>query len=419
MLRRPLAGVAAFVLLATSWLGAPLAHADPIDTSSQKEVAKAYTSQLVPALKVKPSWSGDVDKCRTGKPSSQPGAAVGSESTSARAATFAAVNYYRAMAGLKPVKENADSSARARQAALIMRANDDLSHTPGPSWTCYSAKGADAAGRSNIAISWGSSAGAGARSIQLYMDDRGSHNVEVGHRRWILNPEASAFGTGSTDRSNALLVVSGATDNANPRPKGGTAWPSAGFFPWETMPTSRRWSYALPALRGYDASLFDTAKVTVTLRGTKLKTRIVARGGYAGDPALVWETPKLSKPKAGATDVYTVTISGVKGRSKAITYKVKVFEARLPYPVASPKPTISGTAKVGKKLTAKAGTWKPGGTKLTYQWYRGSTKIVGATKSTYTLRRADKGKVITVKVKGTKKGYLTVTKTSAETAKVR
>ena len=85
---------------------------------------------------------------------------------------------------------------------------------------------------------------------------------------------------------------------------------------------------------------------------------------------------------------------------------------------ATPKPTISGTAKVGKKLTAKAGTWKPSGVKLKYQWYRGSKKISGATKKTYTLTSADKGKKITVKVTGTKPGYTTVSKTSVASGKV-
>ncbi|WP_298131782.1 hypothetical protein [Micropruina sp.] len=87
--------------------------------------------------------------------------------------------------------------------------------------------------------------------------------------------------------------------------------------------------------------------------------------------------------------------------------------------VSGPTPKISGTAKVGKKLTAKPGTWKPSGTKLSYQWYRNSTKISGATKSTYKLVKADKKKKITVKVTGKKDGYANTTKTSAKTKTVK
>jgi hypothetical protein len=51
--------------------------------------------------------------------------------------------------------------------------------------------------------------------------------------------------------------------------------------------------------------------------------------------------------------------------------------------------------------------------KLTYQWYRGSSKIAGATKKTYTLTKADKGKTVKVKVTGKKTGYAAVSKFSA------
>jgi peptidoglycan hydrolase-like protein with peptidoglycan-binding domain len=76
---------------------------------------------------------------------------------------------------------------------------------------------------------------------------------------------------------------------------------------------------------------------------------------------------------------------------------------------ASPEPTLSGTAQAGKTLTVKAGTWAPA-PKLTYHWYRGTKAIKGATKSSYKLTSADKGKVITVKVTAAKSGYSTTTK---------
>jgi hypothetical protein len=85
----------------------------------------------------------------------------------------------------------------------------------------------------------------------------------------------------------------------------------------------------------------------------------------------------------------------------------------------TPTPKISGTAKVGKTLKVKAGTWKPSGTKLSYQWYRGGSKISGATTSSYKLTGKDKGKKIKVTVTGSKSGYLSVAKTSTSTAAVK
>lgn len=86
----------------------------------------------------------------------------------------------------------------------------------------------------------------------------------------------------------------------------------------------------------------------------------------------------------------------------------------------APKPKITGTAKVGKTLKAKVGSWKPKPSTYTYQWYRSGKAITGATKSSYKLVSADKGKKLTVKVKGTKKGYHTKTSSASKaTTKVK
>ena len=433
---RAVSGATALILLATSWLGTSLAHAEPIDTSSRKEVAEAYNARLLPTLTVAPKWTGSVNKC-TKKPKAQPKKAVGTDSAASKKATIKAVNYFREMAGLTPVKEDATLSKYAQQSALIMKANDKLSHTPAKSWKCYSAQGREASEKSNIGISWDEweslRLGSGARVIVLYMDDMGDHNKPVGHRVNMLHPETSRMGTGSTDNTNALYVASDKdSHNSNPRPKGGIAWPSKGYFPWETVPTSKRWSFSLPLVYGdpeYDEDngywvfpsndgQFKKAKVKMTKNGTAVGTKIVSRAWKAADPTLVWETKsQLAKPKSGKVDTYKVTITGVKGQ-KTIAYSVKVFEARYKAFSKKPKPTVSGTAKVGKKLTAKAGTWKPSSAKLSYQWYRGSSKIVGATKKTYTLAKADKGKTVKVKVTAKKSGYITASRFSA-TRKVR
>jgi len=85
----------------------------------------------------------------------------------------------------------------------------------------------------------------------------------------------------------------------------------------------------------------------------------------------------------------------------------------------TPTPKISGTAKVGRYLKAVPGTWKPSGVKLSYRWYRGSSKISGATRSSYKLTSKDRGRTIKVTVTGTKTGYLTVVKASKATSRVK
>lgn len=82
------------------------------------------------------------------------------------------------------------------------------------------------------------------------------------------------------------------------------------------------------------------------------------------------------------------------------------------------KVTITGKAVVGSKLRAKTTKWKPSGTKLSYSWLRNGKKISGATKSSYTLTAKDRGKRISVKVTGTKRGAKKIVRTSAKTKAV-
>lgn len=140
-------------------------------------------------------------------------------------------------------------------------------------------------------------------------------------------------------------------------------------------------------------------------------------------PAFTYQWKRNGSAISGATKSnYKITTAD---RGKKITVTVTasasnyVSVARTSAELAIPKvfskapaPTITGTAKAGKTLTAHAGTWSPKAT-LTYRWYRNGTAIKSATKSTYKLVSADKGKKITVKVTGKKSGYVTVTKASA------
>lgn len=74
---------------------------------------------------------------------------------------------------------------------------------------------------------------------------------------------------------------------------------------------------------------------------------------------------------------------------------------------------ISGTSKVGRKLTAKVASWGPKPVKVRYRWLRNGTAIKGATRSTYKVTKADRRRVIRVRVTVSKSSYLTVSKTSA------
>ena len=84
----------------------------------------------------------------------------------------------------------------------------------------------------------------------------------------------------------------------------------------------------------------------------------------------------------------------------------------------SATPTISGTPKIGERLTVATGTWQPG-TVFTYVWRANSTPISGATGPVYTPAVASQvGQTIDVVVTGTQAGYATTAQTSAATTPV-
>ena len=80
-------------------------------------------------------------------------------------------------------------------------------------------------------------------------------------------------------------------------------------------------------------------------------------------------------------------------------------------------PKITGDVQVNKVLKAEPGTWTSG-TKFKYQWLVDGVELEGATKSTFTLTIDNLGKKISVKVTGSKTGYVTASKTSMETVQV-
>lgn len=274
-----------------------------IDTSDRAAVARAFRTRLRPNLSVPAGWTGSLRHCRPG-----------ATSTRAQRATMESVNFARAMSGLSRVAWSADLSARAQKAALIMAANRELSHYPPPGWRCWSKVGSDAAAHSNLSLDYPRLTAGGA--VMQYLDDWGSPNIVVGHRRWLLYPFAESFGNALTQTSNAMYVV-GPTDPGNPNPAW-VSWPSAGWFPSQAEPLGR-WSLS----SGDPDADFRSAKITVRRHGKPLRVKKYAVHEGYGMPTVVWEVFGLDK-----TGRYVVTVTGIKGAAApTVRYAVKLFVA--------------------------------------------------------------------------------------------
>lgn len=72
-------------------------------------------------------------------------------------------------------------------------------------------------------------------------------------------------------------------------------------------------------------------------------------------------------------------------------------------PINTSPPTISGTVKVGKRLTANPGSWDASGLRFAYQWQADGVDIPGADSRRYRIAASDQGKQLTVVVTATKR----------------
>lgn len=86
--------------------------------------------------------------------------------------------------------------------------------------------------------------------------------------------------------------------------------------------------------------------------------------------------------------------------------------------LAGRTPVVSGTAKVGRTLSAAVGAWTAG-TRFIYRWTANGRTIKGATARSYRPTRAVVGQRIRVVVTGSKAGYRTLSRTSAATGAVK
>lgn len=194
----------------------------------------------------------------------------------------------------------------------------------------------------------------------------------------------------------------------------------------------------LPATKGsirYGAPIASSVAAIVKPKitgskivGEKLSAQVDASLFPGFKRSYQWNVDQSSIPGA-TSSTYTPPVSYA-GRKISVTvyfYWSDDYTASLPtssavtvakgnFSVA--KPTITGTAKVGSKLTATAATPSPAAQTTTYQWMRNGVKITGATAKTYTLTPADMTMRMSVAVKYTKTNYNSKTVTSAATASV-
>lgn len=138
------------------------------------------------------------------------------------------------------------------------------------------------------------------------------------------------------------------------------------------------------------------------------------------------------KALGGKTDATLAVTPALAGKTLSVTVRATAYAAGLPAvavesePTASiglgrftraTSPTMSGTLRVGHRLTARSVSCSPSaGTTTSYQWYANGRRIKGATGRTVLLTRSLRGKHLSVHVSYRARGYRSVTKSSSRTS---
>ena len=254
----------------------------------------------------------------------------GTNSPAFNEAVLRRINWFRAMAGVPAtVSLDPSFSSEAQRAALMMSARGVLSHTPTNGWPCWTAPGSNAAYNCNLVLD-----STGPDSITSYLDDFGSENTSVGHRRWMLYPQTMLMGSGdvpgqgSRPPANATWIFDG--NFGGPRPatrRTEVAWPPAGFVPFPVV--FRRWSFSYPGAG------FSSATIGMSSNGVPIAvSKETVVNGY-GENTVVWVPAGLNAnssgyrwPRPAADTTYSVTISNViiRGSPSNFTYAVTVFD---------------------------------------------------------------------------------------------
>ena len=258
---------------------------------------------------------------------------------SSKIAVLEAVNRLRALHGLPAVIYDSAHDSATQSAALMMLANNKLSHFPSSDWLCYSPAGAEAAGYTNLSrgqiVGEVSNLSLAQPTAMLgrFMTEINSRNaageIKIGHRRWLLNPFLLRIAVGWADgkspneyRYAGTLRVIDAADFTIPISSAAefVAYPY-GDYPSEAFDPATRLSFSVlvdkSSLWNNDANRvdFSGARVEMTpalnvsaLEFSVLNTRDPNSPGTEGLPnVLEWNAPGMQRGVE-----YNVKVTGVR-----------------------------------------------------------------------------------------------------------
>jgi hypothetical protein len=293
------------------------AAADTIDRTDRAAVRTAYEKRygaIADRLTFERSpWTGAVETCD-----------AGTLPSSVRDNLMEGVNFFRALAGVEPSDRDPVFDANAQAAALVMHANGELSHHPPSGWACWSAAADEGASHSNLWLHPWADETFLHDALEVFIDDPGPANTDVGHRRWLLSPYGGPYAFGATSQAMALSSLGPYPDDGHVEAPTYIAWPPDGYFPTELA--TRRWSLSHTAFQTADLS---SASVSMTMDGSPVDIVVDndSTEDYGFLPTVSWDVtdPRFGDWITGGTDVsFDVTVSDIEvdGATTSRSYTV-------------------------------------------------------------------------------------------------
>ena len=185
----------------------------------------------------------------------------------ARSEALEYLNFARWLAGLEPVTESAIYDYQCQRGAVLLAALDYVDHSaprPGDMDGNFYDSAHLATTSGNIArFNWMRDTIL-REGVEYFLRDDGEENlVDLGHRRWALNPVMAATGFGlANSESGMSYVLMYAHDLGRPDARWDSVrWPAAGDFPAELIHDHLAWSVVLNP----DAYSLNPLDLTVTL----------------------------------------------------------------------------------------------------------------------------------------------------------
>jgi hypothetical protein len=252
-----------------------------------------------------------------------------------------ATRFVRFLAGVpEDVELSAELCAQAQHGAVVMAANNVLSHSPArpaDMGEAFYARGLASTQSSNI--HWTTDpADTLVSAVRGFMDDSDPGNIDrVGHRRWVLSPVLKKVGFGSAlSRDGGVFTTMQVFDNGN---AGRFAfdvirWPAEGVFPVELFGARQAWSvgfnperlqvHSVKDVRVKIQRKSDGALWEITSRSGEGSYLTVDTVGYGYQSALIFRPGNGFTISAGDTFAVSVTgLSAVGGAARPLAYEVR------------------------------------------------------------------------------------------------